>query len=78
MGTLANSGDTDEMPQNAAFHQGLHFLQRSNQSSGAEMHRNLGVLTCEPLKYIHCNGQSRPYIAFTLYLYGKIHQNTKG
>ena len=27
-GTLANSEDTDEMPHNAAFHQGLHCLQR--------------------------------------------------
>ena len=26
MGTLANSEDPDEMPQNAAFHQGLHCL----------------------------------------------------
>ena len=26
MGTLANSDDTDEMPQDAAFHQGLHCL----------------------------------------------------
>ena len=26
MGTLANSEDSDEMPQNVAFHQGLHFL----------------------------------------------------
>ena len=27
-GTLANSEDQDEMPHHAAFHQGLHFLQR--------------------------------------------------
>ena len=25
-GTLANSEDPDEMPQNATFHQGLHCL----------------------------------------------------
>ena len=25
MGTLANSADPDEMPHNAAFHQGRHF-----------------------------------------------------
>ena len=28
MGTVANSSDTDEMPQNAAFHQCLHCLPR--------------------------------------------------
>ena len=32
MGTLANSEDPTEMPHNAAFHQGLHYLQRQNQS----------------------------------------------
>ena len=26
MGTMANSEDPDEMPHNAAFHQGLHCL----------------------------------------------------
>ena len=30
MGTLANSEDPDEMPQAAAFHQGLHWLLRQN------------------------------------------------
>ena len=30
MGTLANSEDPDEMPQNVAFHQGLHGLLRQN------------------------------------------------
>ena len=33
MGNLANSEALDEMPQIAAFHQGLHFLLRQNQSS---------------------------------------------
>ena len=27
-GALANCEDPDEMPHNAAFHRGLHFLQR--------------------------------------------------
>ena len=27
-GSLANSEDSDEMPHNAAFHQGLHCLLR--------------------------------------------------
>ena len=31
MSTLANSEDPDEMPQKAAFHQGLHCLQRQEQ-----------------------------------------------
>ena len=33
MGTLAKSEDQDEMPHNAAFHQGLHYLLRQNRSS---------------------------------------------
>ena len=28
MGTMANSEDPDEMPHEAAFHQGLHCLLR--------------------------------------------------
>ena len=31
MGTLANSEDLDEMPQNVTFHQGLHCLLDKNQ-----------------------------------------------
>ena len=31
--SLAYSADPDEMPQHAAFHQGLHCLLRQNQSS---------------------------------------------
>ena len=30
--TLANSDNPDEMPQNVAFHQGLHCLLRQNRS----------------------------------------------
>ena len=30
MGTMANSEDPDEMPHNAAFHQGLHCLLKQN------------------------------------------------
>ena len=42
MGTLANSEDpADEMQHNAAFHQGLHCLLRSKESSGTEIHHNL-------------------------------------
>ena len=37
MGTLANSGDPDEMPHNVAFHEGLHCLLRLKQSSEKEI-----------------------------------------
>ena len=35
--TLANSEDPDEMLHKAAFHQGLHCLQRQNGSSETEI-----------------------------------------
>ena len=37
IGTLANSEDPDEMPHDIAFHQGLHCLQRQEQSSKKEL-----------------------------------------
>ena len=48
---LASSEDPDEMPHDAAFHQGLHCLLRLKQSSGAEIHHDLENATCDPLKY---------------------------
>ena len=33
MGTFTNIEDPDEMPHNAAFHQGLHCLLRLKRSS---------------------------------------------
>ena len=36
-GYLANSEDPDEMPLNAAFHQGLHCLLSQNSSSEKEI-----------------------------------------
>ena len=33
MGTFVNSEDPDELLHVAAFHQGLHFLQRQNGSN---------------------------------------------
>ena len=33
MHTLENSEDPDEMPNNAEFHQGLHWLLRKKHSS---------------------------------------------
>ena len=47
---FANSEDPDEMPPNAAFHQGLHYLLRLKQSSGTEIHHNLESSTCDLLK----------------------------
>ena len=49
MDTLAPSEDPDEMPQNAAFHQGLHCLLRQIQSSGTEVHIYFKNSTCDPL-----------------------------
>ena len=43
--TLANSEDTDEMQQYAAFHQDLHCLLRLNQPSRTETHANLEKFT---------------------------------
>ena len=37
MSTFANSEDPDEMPHNAAFHQGLPCLLRQNQPSEKEI-----------------------------------------
>ena len=50
MGTLANSEHPDEMPPNAAFHQGLHCLLRQIRSSEKEIKKK--NLTCDPSIYI--------------------------
>ena len=52
MGSFTNSEDPDEMPHNAAFHQGLHFLPIPKQSPGTIVHHNLKISTCDSLKYI--------------------------
>ena len=44
MGTLANSEDPDEMPQNAAFNQGLQCLLRQDRNI-------LEIITCDPSIY---------------------------
>ena len=33
MSTFTNSEEPDEMSHNVAFHQGLHYLERSKRSS---------------------------------------------
>ena len=52
MCTWANSEDPDEMPQNVAFHHGIHCLPRKAHFSGTEIHHILEIPTCDPLKYI--------------------------
>ena len=52
MGALANSKYPAEMPRYLAFHQCLYFLLRSKQSSGTEIHHNLDVKICDPLKQL--------------------------
>ena len=51
MGTLANSEDPDEMPHNAAFHQGLRCLLRQNGSPEKEIEYCLKIITCDPSLY---------------------------
>ena len=53
-----NSEDPDEMPQNAAFHQGLHRLPRSIQYSRTEVNNCSEISTNDPLNLT------------VLYLYG--------
>ena len=50
-GSLPNTEDPDEMPHNAAFHQGLHFLLRHNRSSEKKQHYFMKIVTCDPSKY---------------------------
>ena len=49
-GTLANSGNADEMPYYVAFHQGLHCLVRQNLSSD-KYNIFLEIITGDPSKY---------------------------
>ena len=48
MHTLANNDDPDEMPHDAAFHQGLHGLLRYKRSSEKY---NLEIKICDPSIY---------------------------
>ena len=51
MATLANSIDPDEMPHNAAFHQGLHCLLRQNQPSEKQIRYFWEIITSDPSVY---------------------------
>ena len=48
---MVNSEDPDEMPQNAAFHQGLHCLLRQNPSSERKIQYFQEIITYDPLVY---------------------------
>ena len=50
-GTLVNSEDSDEMLQNAAFYQSMHFMLTLKKTSGTEIKHNLENSTCDPLKF---------------------------
>ena len=47
---LTISEDPDEMPHNAAFHQGLHYLLRQNRSSRNNS-MNSEIISCDPSMY---------------------------
>ena len=52
MCTLAKSEDPDEMPHNAAFHQGLHWLLSQNQISERKIqYLFLEIITFDPSIY---------------------------
>ena len=52
MRTLANSTDSDEMPQNVAFHQGLHYLlQAKNNLMRKKYNFYLEIKAHNPLIY---------------------------
>ena len=41
---MVNSEDTNEMPQNVAFHLGLHCLLRQKLSSGRDIQYTIAIL----------------------------------
>ena len=51
MNTLAKSENSNEMPQNVAFHQDLHRLLRHEISSENGIYFCLEIITCDPLMY---------------------------
>ena len=46
--TPKNSEDADEMPHNAAFHQGLHFLLDKNVLQKKIYTYHLELIICDP------------------------------
>ena len=51
MGTVANTEDPGEMPQNAPFHRCLHCLLRQSRSSELEIYYILEIVICDPSIY---------------------------
>ena len=47
----ADSEESGEMPQNMAFHQGLHCLLRQKRSSEKTLQYYLENIKCEPSNY---------------------------
>ena len=47
--TLANSEDTDEMPNDVAFHQSLYYLLWQKQYSQKEIQFYLRITICDAL-----------------------------
>ena len=48
MGTFINSEDQDEMPHNAVFHQGIHFLFEVKKGLQAKKSFYLKCITWHP------------------------------
>ena len=53
MCTLAKSEDTDEMMHNAAFHQGLHYLQFREKKIWNFYHVTPGYIKWTILSFMH-------------------------
>ena len=51
MGNLVNNVDPDEMPQHAAFHQGLHCLLRQNNIQALKSLKSLICTMCTESLY---------------------------
>ena len=68
MSILVNNEGPDEMPRDAAFHQGLHCLSRQNRSSEKKYNILLKIITCDPTIY----QMDHPDLTI-IKLYGKFH-----
>ena len=71
-GYFSNSEDPDEMPHNAALHQGLHCLLRQNRSSEKELKYILEIITYGPSIY------TTDHPDYCMEIYGKFQCYEKG
>ena len=53
MSSLSNSEDPDEMPHDAAFHQGLHCLLSQKQFLAKDIHFYVKNINCDPSIYVY-------------------------